>query len=86
MTILTYWQVDAAAEPARVRGTSPGREGQTLFRDVRTAAINRYDYYAQVARRRRRRLSTASSCPIGRRRTTARSSPPPSRARRRGWR
>jgi alkanesulfonate monooxygenase len=48
MTIQTYWQIDVAAEPARseisARGTAHG-----LFRDVRTSALNRYDYYAQIA-------------------------------------
>ncbi len=48
MTIQTYWQIDVAADPARSEiGARPRTPG--LFRDVRTPAINRYDYYAQVA-------------------------------------
>jgi len=48
MTIQTYWQLDVAAEPTR---SEPGarRHGATLFRDVRTKATDRYDYYAQIA-------------------------------------
>ncbi|AYJ87722.1 LLM class flavin-dependent oxidoreductase [Sphingomonas paeninsulae] len=48
MTIQTYWQIDVAADAtrseARARPNAP-----TLFRDVRTDASNRHDYYAQIA-------------------------------------
>ncbi|MDV3456201.1 LLM class flavin-dependent oxidoreductase [Sphingomonas sp. HF-S4] len=46
MTIRTYWQLDVAEDAARSE-TSARQSG--LFRDVRTPALNRYDYYAQVA-------------------------------------
>lgn len=46
MSVSTYWRIDPAADPARSeRGVRHGG----LFRDVRPAAINRYDYYAQIA-------------------------------------
>jgi alkanesulfonate monooxygenase len=48
MTIQTYWQIDVAAEPARSE-ISARATGAGLFRDVRTTALNRYDYYAQIA-------------------------------------
>lgn len=44
MTIQTYWQLDVAEDAAR---SEPGARQSGLFRDVR--ALNRYDYYAQVA-------------------------------------
>lgn len=46
MTVQSYWQIDPAADPARseARARTAG-----LFRDVRPATINRYDYYAQIA-------------------------------------
>ena len=47
MTIRTYWQIDATAEPARSEARAWSGV-PTLFRDVR-AASNRYDYYAQIA-------------------------------------
>ena len=46
MTIQTYWQLDVAEDAAR---SEPGARQSGLFRDVRTPALNRYDYYAQVA-------------------------------------
>jgi len=48
MTIQVYWQIDAAADPGR---SEPGarQNPPTRFRDVRTNAANRYDYYAQIA-------------------------------------
>lgn len=46
MTIQTYWQLDVAEDAAR---SEPGARAAGLFRDVRTSALNRYDYYAQVA-------------------------------------
>lgn len=48
MTIQTYWQLDVAAEPTRSEPAARA-PGATIFRDVRTRAINRYDYYAQIA-------------------------------------
>lgn len=48
MTVQVYWQIDPTQDPSR---SEPAARGVTpLFRDVRTAAINRYDYYAQIAR------------------------------------
>jgi alkanesulfonate monooxygenase len=47
MTIQTYWQLDVAEDP-RVRNHACSASA-ALFRDVRTPALNRYDYYAQVA-------------------------------------
>ena len=48
MTIQTYWQLDAAADAGRseirARPLAP-----TVFRDVRSRALNRYDHYAQIA-------------------------------------
>ncbi|ATY31543.1 LLM class flavin-dependent oxidoreductase [Sphingomonas psychrotolerans] len=46
MTIQSYWQLDVAEDAAR---SEPGARQSELFRDVRTPAFNRYDYYAQVA-------------------------------------
>ncbi len=46
MTIQTYWQLDVAEDAAR---SEPGARASGLFRDVRTPALNRYDYYVQVA-------------------------------------
>lgn len=46
MTIQSYWQLDVAEDAAR---SEPGARHSGLFRDVRTPALNRYDYYAQVA-------------------------------------
>ena len=47
MTVQVYWQIDPAEDARR---SEPAARGvPTLFRDVRTAAINRYDYYAQIA-------------------------------------
>lgn len=49
MTLNFYWRLDPSAEPAR--GERIARSGQgVVARDVRAAALNRYDYYAQVAR------------------------------------
>ncbi|UIJ46619.1 LLM class flavin-dependent oxidoreductase [Sphingomonas cannabina] len=48
MTIHSYWQIDVAEEPARSEPSARPR-GPTLFRDVRTPTLNRYDYYAQIA-------------------------------------
>ncbi|MBU3077684.1 LLM class flavin-dependent oxidoreductase [Sphingomonas quercus] len=48
MTIHAYWRIDPAAEPARAERRAR-QQGPRLFRDVRTAAIFRYDYYAQLA-------------------------------------
>jgi len=48
MTIQTYWQLDVAAQPARSEPSARPQAGM-IFRDVRTRAINRYDYYAQIA-------------------------------------
>ncbi|MGK2287061.1 LLM class flavin-dependent oxidoreductase [Pedomonas sp. V897] len=49
MTIQIHWQLDVTAEAGRsepsARPRVPG-----VARDVRTPALNRYDYYAQVAR------------------------------------
>jgi alkanesulfonate monooxygenase len=49
MTVNIYWQLDVAAEPARLE---PSRRSawQTLVRDVRTDAITRFDYYGQIGR------------------------------------
>lgn len=47
MTIKFYWRLDPASEPDRAE---PSARKQTLARDVRPAALNRYDYYAQIAR------------------------------------
>ncbi len=49
MTIKLYWRLDPAAEPQRGEPTARTESG-FLPRDVRTAALTRYDYYAQVAR------------------------------------
>lgn len=46
MTIQSYWQIDPAADPAR---SEPSARRSGMFRDVRPAALNRYDYYAQIA-------------------------------------
>jgi len=48
MTIRSYWQLDVAADPRRSEAGVRSSQGDTLFRDVRTGALNRYDYYAQV--------------------------------------
>lgn len=48
MTIRIYWQIDVAADPGRAE-RSTGRPAAALFRDVRSPARNRYDYYAQIA-------------------------------------
>jgi alkanesulfonate monooxygenase len=47
MTLQTYWQLDVAEDAARPEPAASASPG--LFRDVRTPALNRYDYYAQVA-------------------------------------
>ncbi|WP_034160789.1 LLM class flavin-dependent oxidoreductase [Sphingomonas sp. ERG5] len=48
MTIYSYWQIDVTDAATRSEiGARP--RTPTLFRDVRTRAINRYDYYAQIA-------------------------------------
>ncbi|WP_380872013.1 alkanesulfonate monooxygenase [Sphingomonas sp. DBB INV C78] len=49
MTTQTYWQLDPAAEPSRSEAGERPR-WQPVIRDVRTAALNRYDHYAQIAR------------------------------------
>lgn len=49
MTIKFYWRLDPAAEPQRGEPSARPTAG-FLPRDVRTAALTRYDYYAQVAR------------------------------------
>jgi alkanesulfonate monooxygenase len=49
MTIRTYWQLDPAAEHSRSEPADRPR-WQPVLRDVRTAALNRYDHYAQIAR------------------------------------
>ncbi|MEN3746195.1 LLM class flavin-dependent oxidoreductase [Sphingomonas sp. HF-S3] len=46
MSVSTYWRIDPAADPSR---SEPGARRGGLFRDVRPATINRYDYYAQIA-------------------------------------
>ena len=46
MTVQSYWRIDPAADPTR---SEPSARRAGLFRDVRPATINRYDYYAQVA-------------------------------------
>lgn len=49
MTVTVYWQLDVAAEPARLEAGA--RSGvRSIARDVRTSALVRYDYYAQIAR------------------------------------
>jgi len=48
MTIQTYWQLDVAAQPGRSEPSARPQAG-TIFRDVRTRVINRYDYYARIA-------------------------------------
>lgn len=49
MTLNLYWRVDPAAEPAR--GEASARPSSDFVpRDVRTAGLTRYDYYAQIAR------------------------------------
>jgi alkanesulfonate monooxygenase len=48
MTIKSYWRIDVARDAARSEARLRP-QGPTLFRDVRTPALNRYDYYAQVA-------------------------------------
>ncbi len=48
MTLRIYWRLDPAAEPAR--GEASARALGLVPRDVRTAGLDRYDYYAQVAR------------------------------------
>lgn len=49
MTIQIYWQLDPAAERSR---SEPGDRPrwQPVIRDIRTASLNRYDHYAQIAR------------------------------------
>jgi alkanesulfonate monooxygenase len=49
MTIKLYWRLDPAAEPQRGEPSARPAAG-FLPRDVRTAGLTRYDYYAQVAR------------------------------------
>lgn len=49
MTIKLYWRLDPAAEPQRGEPSLRPTAG-FLPRDVRTAGLTRYDYYAQVAR------------------------------------
>lgn len=49
MTIKLYWRLDPAAEPRRGEPSARPTSG-FLPRDVRTASLTRYDYYAQVAR------------------------------------
>ncbi|HEY0624515.1 LLM class flavin-dependent oxidoreductase [Sphingomonas sp.] len=49
MTIKFYWRLDPAAEPQRGEPSARPTSG-FLPRDVRTAGLTRYDYYAQVAR------------------------------------
>ena len=49
MTIKLYWRLDPAAEPNRGEPSARPTSG-FLPRDVRTAGLTRYDYYAQVAR------------------------------------
>lgn len=49
MTIKLYWRLDPAAEPQRGEPSARPTTG-FLPRDVRTAGLTRYDYYAQVAR------------------------------------
>lgn len=49
MTIKLYWRLDSAAEPQRGEPSARPTSG-FLPRDVRTALLTRYDYYAQVAR------------------------------------
>ncbi|WP_447728238.1 LLM class flavin-dependent oxidoreductase [Sphingomonas koreensis] len=49
MTIKLYWRLDPAAEPQRGEPSARPTSG-FLPRDVRTAGLTRYDYYAQVAR------------------------------------
>lgn len=49
MTIKLYWRLDPAAEPQRGEPSARPVSG-FLPRDVRTAGLTRYDYYAQVAR------------------------------------
>jgi alkanesulfonate monooxygenase len=49
MTLRFYWRLDPAAEPARGEASARPATG-FVPRDVRTASLNRYDYYAQVAR------------------------------------
>lgn len=48
MTIKLYWRLDPAAEPQRGEPSARPTSG-FLPRDVRTAGLTRYDYYAQVA-------------------------------------
>ena len=49
MTVNVYWQLDVASEPSRLEAAArPHR--QPFVRDVRTSALGRYDYYAQIAR------------------------------------
>lgn len=47
MTVQIHWQLDVAANPARSERALRSVDGG-LFRDVRTPALNRYHYYAQV--------------------------------------
>lgn len=49
MTLRFYWRLDPAAEPARGEPSARAASG-FLPRDVRTSALDRYDYHAQVAR------------------------------------
>lgn len=49
MTLRFYWRLDPAAEPSRGEPSARPAAG-FVPREVRTAALNRYDYYAQVAR------------------------------------
>jgi alkanesulfonate monooxygenase len=48
MTIQSYWRLDVAADPSRSEARARPHLS-ALVRDVRSAAPNRYDYYAQVA-------------------------------------
>lgn len=49
MTIKIYWRLDVTAENSRSEPSDRPR-WQPVLRDVRTSAVNRYDYYAQIAR------------------------------------
>ena len=84
MIIKLYWRLDPAAEPQRGEPTARPESG-FLPRDVRTAALTRSDYYAQVARAAA--ITGFDGLFVAYRReraTTARSSQRPSRAPRRG--
>lgn len=47
MTIQTYWQIDPAAEPRRLEPTAHQVHG--TIRNLRSAPLNRFDYYTQIA-------------------------------------